>query len=47
MVPRARRGLKILGTVALITAVWILALAIGTGITALATPWDQFRQGVE
>ena len=47
MVPRARRGVKILGTIVLVTVVWILAFAIGTGITALATPWEEFQQGVE
>jgi hypothetical protein len=47
MVPRARRGVKILGTIVLVTGVWLLAFAIGTGITALATPWEEFQQGVE
>ena len=47
MVLRARRGVKALGTILLVTAVWVLAFAIGTGITALSTPWEEFQQGVE
>lgn len=47
MVQCARRGVKILGTIVLVTSVWILAFAIGTGITALATPWEEYQQGVE
>jgi hypothetical protein len=38
---------KAAGTVLLVTAVWAVAFAIGTGITALATPWEELAQGVD
>ena len=39
--------MKAAGTVLLVTAVWAVAFAIGTGITALATPWEELAQGVD
>jgi hypothetical protein len=47
IVLQAHRCIKILGTMLLVIAVWVLAFAVGTGITAFATPWDEFVQGVE
>lgn len=47
MVLRAHRCLRILSTIVLVTAVWVLAFAIGTGITAFSTPWEEFEQGVD
>jgi hypothetical protein len=47
MASRSRRYVKVAGTVLLVTAVWAMAFALGTGITALATPWEELAQGVE
>jgi hypothetical protein len=44
---RGHRCVRILSTIVLVTAVWVLAFAIGTGITAFSTPWEEFEQGVE
>jgi len=47
MASRRRRYVRVVGTVLLVTAVWAVAFAVGTGITALATPWEELAQGVE
>jgi len=47
MASRRRRYVRAVGTVLLVTAVWAVAFAVGTGITALATPWEELAQGVE
>lgn len=44
---RGHRWVRILSTIVLVTVVWVLAFAIGTGITAFSTPWEEFEQGVE
>ena len=41
------RFLRSVGIVALVTVVLLLAIVVGTGITALSTPWTDFEQGVE
>jgi hypothetical protein len=45
--PWAHPCIKALRTIVLVTTVWVLAFAIGTGITAFSTPWDELEQGVE
>src|SRR5919108_3422306 len=45
VVLRRRGFVKAAGTVLLVTAVWAVAFAIRTGITALATPWEELAQG--
>jgi hypothetical protein len=45
--PAQRHIIKTLGTILLVSVVWLLAFAIGTAITAFSTPWDEFEQGVE
>jgi hypothetical protein len=45
--PWAHPCIKALGTIVLVTTVWVLAFAIGTGITAFSTPWAELEQGVE
>ena len=44
---RTRRWRKIIGGTVLVIATWTVAFALGTGITALLTPWDELAQGVE
>ncbi len=39
--------LKAVGAVLLATTVLALAVAVGTGITALGTEWDEFEQPIE